>query len=242
MRKFCGIYLLPQATAAPQPTQETYETGEFSFTIPSSWVGKYNVQVSSTENATWRTFYYTGLQNQGVGGRVVSVVTVSGNSEEIFGDDKIYLGAAEGKEHWMVGPTDVQFGSQDNAYADEYHSMYEDRQTVISTFQVKGNVAVSAQPTPFYYDNVDYFLPDSDHSYVTQSALSQLTKEELELARNEIFARHGYAFQEQRIRNYFESKSWYHATVQPGDFYDQVTFNEYEQKNISYIQEEEAKR
>ncbi len=65
MRKFCGIYLLPQATAAPQPPQETYETGEFSFMIPSSWVGKYNVQVSSTENATWRTFYHTGLQNQG---------------------------------------------------------------------------------------------------------------------------------------------------------------------------------
>ncbi len=238
---------IPQSVATQPPVQEIYETGEFSFTIPSSWVGKYSVEVSSTENATWRSFYHTGLQNQCVGGRVVSIVTVSGNSEEIYGDNKTYLGEAEGKEHWMVGPTDVQFGSQDNPYAEEYHVMYEDRYTIIDTFRVKGNSTANSiispeQSEPSYYNYVDYYLPDSDRAYVTQSQLSQLTKEELELARNEIFARHGYAFQEERIRNYFESKSWYQATIQPADFYNQVTFNEYESKNIAYIQEEEARR
>lgn len=238
---------IPQPVTTQPPVQEIYETGEFSFTIPSSWVGKYSVEVSATENGTWRSFYHTGLQNQGVGGKMVSIVTVSGNSEEIYGDNKAYLGEAEGKEHWMVGPTDVQFGSQDNPYAEEYHVMYEDRYTIIDTFCVKGNPTVntavpSVQPESSYYNYVDFYLPDSDRAYVTQSQLSQLTKEELELARNEIFARHGYAFQEERIRNYFESKPWYQATIQPADFYNQVTFNEYESKNIAYIQEEEARR
>ncbi|WP_244834528.1 YARHG domain-containing protein [Clostridium sp. BJN0001] len=55
----------------------------------------------------------------------------------------------------------------------------------------------------------DYILPYSDYIYLTDNDLKDLNKEELALARNEIFARHGYVFNEKQYKDYFEAKSWY---------------------------------
>ena len=38
------------------------------------------------------------------------------------------------------------------------------------------------------------------------------------LAVNEIYARHGYAFQTESIRQYFEAQPWYEASTEPEDF------------------------
>ena len=55
----------------------------------------------------------------------------------------------------------------------------------------------------------DYILPTSDSAYLTEKDLSALTKEQLRLARNEIYARHGYIFNDEELKEYFQSKSWY---------------------------------
>ena len=39
------------------------------------------------------------------------------------------------------------------------------------------------------------------------------TSDELDIMRNEIFARHGHIFKTARFRNYFDAASWYKATV-----------------------------
>ncbi|WP_338751812.1 YARHG domain-containing protein [Bacillus sp. FJAT-52991] len=54
-----------------------------------------------------------------------------------------------------------------------------------------------------------YILPHSDYTYLTYSDIAGLTKSELRLARNEIFARHGYIFNSKDLQNYFERQSWY---------------------------------
>lgn len=53
-----------------------------------------------------------------------------------------------------------------------------------------------------------YILPNSDKEPLTSYDLKNMSKEQLALARNEIFARHGYKFGEP-FKSYFESKSWY---------------------------------
>ncbi|MGM7634633.1 YARHG domain-containing protein [Bacillus sp. Hm123] len=54
-----------------------------------------------------------------------------------------------------------------------------------------------------------YILPHSDYTYLTYSDIAGLTKKELRLARNEIYARHGYIFNSNDLQNYFSSQSWY---------------------------------
>ena len=80
----------------------------------------------------------------------------------------------------------------------------------------------------------EYILPYSDSEYISYSDLSELTKEEVALARNEIFARRGRRFSTDSIREYFKSKSWYNPTYNPDEFPESI-FNMYEKENITTI-------
>lgn len=80
------------------------------------------------------------------------------------------------------------------------------------------------------------YLAPSDTQYLTDADLSGLSSWEVTLARNELYARYGYSFQNEEIRNYFLTQSWYspNAAVHSGTF--QVsTFNAYESANLDFI-------
>ncbi|MCI8464924.1 MAG: YARHG domain-containing protein [Lachnospiraceae bacterium] len=86
----------------------------------------------------------------------------------------------------------------------------------------------------------EYILPTSDSAYLTEADLAALTKEELRLARNEIYARHGRKFKDSGLNNYFMSKSWYVPLIDPDRFNENV-FNEYEAANRKLIADYEKK-
>lgn len=52
---------------------------------------------------------------------------------------------------------------------------------------------------------------------VTRALIENLTQEDARKLRNEIYARHGMAFRDERLQNYFESLDWYKPT---GNFRD----------------------
>ena len=91
----------------------------------------------------------------------------------------------------------------------------------------------------------DYIFPDSADRYLTDEELSKYSSSQLELAKNEIYARHGRKFVTKRIADYFNSKSWYQGTIEPEEFdaRQDTIFNEYESANVIKIVEwEERKR
>ncbi len=55
----------------------------------------------------------------------------------------------------------------------------------------------------------EYILPYSNVKPLELSNLKNMSKEKLALARNEIFARHGYIFTDDPYKSYFNKKSWY---------------------------------
>ncbi|MGL6201963.1 MAG: YARHG domain-containing protein [Lachnospiraceae bacterium] len=83
--------------------------------------------------------------------------------------------------------------------------------------------------------NSEYIIPDSSTRLLTAADLNGLSKDELRLARNEIFARYGRRFKDQELQEYFDSKSWYKGTIDPDDFNDD-TVSEIEKKNAELIQ------
>ncbi len=85
----------------------------------------------------------------------------------------------------------------------------------------------------------DYILPDSSTAYISESDIAGLTSEELRLARNEIYARHGRKFDNEGLQEYFNGKDWYNGTIEPDDFDDNSIFNEYEKENVKTIQDRE---
>ena len=88
----------------------------------------------------------------------------------------------------------------------------------------------------------DYIFPESGSRYLTDEDLAGYSSSQLELAKNEIYARHGRKFVTSRIADYFNSKTWYKGTVDPETFdADTSIFNTYETANIQKIAETEAK-
>lgn len=99
----------------------------------------------------------------------------------------------------------------------------------------------SDQTTITTTGNGDYILPDSSTKKYTEQELSGLSAQDLYLARNEIFARHGRIFSNSDLQSYFESKSWYKPSIEPGDFSDSL-LNETELANVELLSKLESSR
>lgn len=81
--------------------------------------------------------------------------------------------------------------------------------------------------------NADFF-PDSNSRYLNSGDLKDRSITELLLIRNEIFARHGYAFTDPELSEHFLSKNWYTPTV-PASQFSESDLNDYEVKNVALI-------
>lgn len=79
-----------------------------------------------------------------------------------------------------------------------------------------------------------YVIPDSSKRRLTNDDLALLSTYELELARNEIYARHGVIFANADMAAYFANMPWYKGTVEESNF-DEATLSEVEKYNIQYI-------
>lgn len=86
----------------------------------------------------------------------------------------------------------------------------------------------------------EYILPDSATKYLTDADIEGLTADELRLARNELYARHGRKFNDEELLAYFNGKSWYQGTIEPNNFDETSRFNDYEKKNLILIKDREA--
>ncbi len=71
---------------------------------------------------------------------------------------------------------------------------------------------------------------------LTSADLKGRNGKELTLMRNEIYARHGRRFKEQKLQSYFESQSWYQPRYALGEFPDSV-LSQIELKNAIMIRE-----
>lgn len=80
----------------------------------------------------------------------------------------------------------------------------------------------------------DYILPDSDKRFIGREELWNLDKAALRLAKNEIYARHGLIFQEEDLREYFNSKSWYYGYI-PAEEFDENLYLSEEERDTVYM-------
>ena len=64
----------------------------------------------------------------------------------------------------------------------------------------------------------DFIIEDSGIEIIDKDSAKQLSDEELRLAINEIYARHGRKFKSSDLQEYFDSKSWYEPKYEPDEF------------------------
>lgn len=81
----------------------------------------------------------------------------------------------------------------------------------------------------------EYIIADSSTRLLTEADLQGLSKAQLDLARNEIFARHGRTFKKQELQSYFESKSWYKKNSAYNYSNDYLNLSDIEVTNAKFI-------
>lgn len=80
--------------------------------------------------------------------------------------------------------------------------------------------------------NEPRILPDTCTTLIYKSDLYGLSRNQIQMLINDIYARHGYIFQDSEIRAYYERQSWYRGYYSDMETVAQ-TFNRIEQENIA---------
>ncbi len=109
-------------------------------------------------------------------------------------------------------------------------------------------MTITATPTNEKYDGVDvysivnithyngnYILQNSGTAIVTMADIQGMSKEQLRLARNEIYARHGRQFKDSELQSYFNSCSWYKPDAKYSYANENKNLNAVEKANIKTI-------
>jgi len=106
------------------------------------------------------------------------------------------------------------------------------------------------QPTEYYNAESEkltgdpgsgYVIEGSDSRYLTEEDLGVMSKGELRLARNEIYARHGRLFSAADLQDYFNSMDWYVGYI-PVDQFEESVLNDCEKANLILIKSVEDAR
>lgn len=88
----------------------------------------------------------------------------------------------------------------------------------------------------------DYIFPESGSRYLSEEEVRNVETDRLRIARNEIFARHGYIFNDEELQSYFSNTSWYTGTVPAEQFNMDEVLNDFEKKNAELIGKVEDER
>lgn len=181
---------------------------------------------SSSASSNKGTSNVTAGRDSGVTTNVINSQLAVGH-EVIHEDDKWYMtftsGGVKYYAHVNVGATTAQVQNKN----------YTLNATPTSE-TYKGNTVYEITSMT-KYEGRGYILEASGVRLLTKSDLSGLSKEDLALARNEIYARHGRRFTTPAYQRYFESKSWYAENPSYNYDDDNANLNDIEIKNVQLI-------
>ena len=78
------------------------------------------------------------------------------------------------------------------------------------------------------------YLFDTSNKVYSAADFEGLAPEVIHIAKNEMYARHGYSFRDAELSNYFMGQIWYSPSIMPADF-SEKTFTETEVKNLDLL-------
>ena len=159
---------------------------------------------------------------------------------------------SEGKENKKVSERDIneykkqikdmendvtsEESSEDLDYYDDSDLSEDDYDSDLSEDDYDSDLDEDSDNYSDSSEENEYVLPDSAKRKLKKSDLKGLSKEELRIARNEIYARHGRMFDDKKLQKYFDSQSWYEGTVPASEFSEDV-LSSVEKKNVAFIRQ-----
>ncbi len=237
----------PVQTEAPD-IQLNYQ--EFTLKLPGSWKGKYGI----TQGTNSYTFYQMASKSASYGGTLFTIAKYTDTSYKNLPNYEL-LGTGGGAAFVCYLPSDVQYDAANTAAAQEYKTMAADVAQIRSSVKLlvsgEGPKETETQPPIEIIDSSQQqtqpqtqpqtqapsgggYLAESSQRLMTDADVAGMSYDDLQMAINEIYARHGRKFSLPEVQSYFESQSWYQGTVEPENFSDSV-FSSTEAQNIQFL-------
>lgn len=136
---------------------------------------------------------------------VQSAVTAQDEQNSTAADDGRNVNGTSADTGNTSGSTDSNTAAQDKA---DTSSGTDNSTNVTNNYYYYGTGAV--RDNDYYTKSVSSgYLWPTDTQYISFSDLSGLNQDTVAAIRNEIYARHGYAFTTTRWQDYFSAKTWY---------------------------------
>lgn len=195
---------------------------EVSITIPDTWKEKYTIVDEANGFTIFQKASHDKIDTLGF----LCGVYRSDQFTDSRAGETLAAYTDEGALYYVVLPTDVSCDVEDEAIFKEYVEMLE------MVPWIAGSLQIAAENV--HYDASQYKIPVSSISTINEFALLNFTDNELWIARNEIYARHGKIFQNEYLNRYFNACSWYQPEEGKTDVNDRE-LNEVEIANIKTI-------
>lgn len=204
--------------------------------LPSDWAGKCRMVTYSDFVSFYHLASNDKLREEGYStGGLLFNINYSTDQGYVNGPDYMTIGASDGGYYYATFPTDVQAYTGDQTIASEYFALFSDIEWIkanMSLVHYGDSEAVWVDPD----SSDEYIFPQSSSEYLTAEDFAGMDAKQIQMAINEIYARHGRKFVMTDVQEYFNSLSWYVGTVEAADF-DVSVMNQYEGANINLMVE-----
>jgi len=200
----------------------SYAWEEISVTIPKAWEEKYVVK----EDANGISFYQKASnEKEKTLGFLCGIYRSEQYSNGGAGEQLVAY-TDNGILYYMMKPTDVACYTEDEAIVAEYGEMMQYVDWIAGSMEVRAEAV--------HYDVSQHEIPVSSIMPLEEHHVVNLTNNQLWIARNEIYARHGKVFQNEYLASYFGTCSWYEPKEGKAEVSERE-LNEVEVANLKLI-------
>lgn len=199
-----------------------YTWQEITITLPEEWEGRYVIIENEQGFSICQKASYEKDDNMGY---ICGFFRTKEPEESGMGETLIAYGE-DGMLYYLNQPTDVPCDTEDQELLGEYIRMCQ------LVPQVKASLQIGDSGIHYYAE--EYVFPTSSILPLKKETLEFMSDNDLWIARNEIYARHGRQFDNEYLQRYFERCSWYEGSIPAKEFQESV-LNQTEKDNLQLL-------
>ena len=227
-----------------------YEFSELEVVIPENWEDRYDVEEADDGLRFYSTAVREYCQRENPDSLGGELFTLHASQDYGFLEEPQYsyiIGSSDDYIYYLTVMQGEAYEPEDAESADDWRDLSDDREWIeeqafvtqpgegiVDTDQMEESAQEHADNSEVFVG--EYIVPESSDRELTAEDLEGLDANELQMAINEIYARHHRKFLTKSIQEYFESKSWYTGKVEAAKF-DESSLSLIEGKNIALMQQ-----
>lgn len=207
---------------ASEAENGSYTWQEITVTLPEGWDGR--CVMVENENG-FSVYQKASYEEDGTLGYICGFYRTRELVED--GNGEMMIAYTEGGTlYYLTLPMDVACDTENEKITEEYVRMCQ------QTPQLKASMQIAAFDV--HYNADEYVLPASSILGLDQETLEYLSDNNLWIAENEIYARHGSLFDDAYLQQYFNRCTWYKGEI-PAEEFQESSLSQTEKDNLKLL-------